>query len=164
MISGELEATSFKYTLFMSKWLLCIFILLVSIMLMNLLNGLAVSDVQEINNKAEIVTIKSIIKTIFYIERFISMFNIIKQKISKYGRFKCKIFTSTNKNDYVNNFTVEIYINQHGLVKKQETDNIEEKNRISDKLPKWLYKYFFELKLNKSTYDKIKQMQKAPNN
>ncbi|CAH0759281.1 unnamed protein product [Diatraea saccharalis] len=70
MLTGEFDAGSIKFSTFpvTSHIIFIVFVFMIPIVLFNLLNGLAVSDTQEIRNNAELVGHISRIKLISYFE------------------------------------------------------------------------------------------------
>ncbi|XP_069678278.1 transient receptor potential cation channel protein painless-like [Periplaneta americana] len=70
MLMGEFDISSIPFELvpIISYILFIFFVFLVPLVMVNLLNGLAVSDTQAIKNDAELVSIESMIETIFYFE------------------------------------------------------------------------------------------------
>lgn len=73
MFTGELEASSFEYGNFpyMSYVMLIIFIFIVTIVLYNFLNGIAISDIQAIKNDAELVSLSGRTEVMSYAERLV---------------------------------------------------------------------------------------------
>lgn len=71
MFAGEFEASDipFEAAPYTSHLVFTIFVFLISIVLLNLLNGLAVSDAQTIRNNAEILSLSARVKLISYIEK-----------------------------------------------------------------------------------------------
>ena len=71
MFAGEFEASDipFEAAKITSHIIFTIFVFLLSIVLLNLLNGLAVSDTQAIRKDAEILSLAARIKVIHYIEK-----------------------------------------------------------------------------------------------
>lgn len=70
MTTGEMEYTELPLSTFpvSSRLLFAVFVFLIVLVLMNLLNGLAVSDIQQIQQEAEIVSYSSRVELISYIE------------------------------------------------------------------------------------------------
>ncbi|GFG35173.1 hypothetical protein Cfor_12749 [Coptotermes formosanus] len=70
MLMGEFDISSVPFDLVpgLSYIIFIFFVFLVPLVMVNLLNGLAVSDTQAIKNDAELVSIESMIDTIFYFE------------------------------------------------------------------------------------------------
>lgn len=70
MLMGEFDISSVPFYLVpgLSYVIFIFFVFLVPLVMVNLLNGLAVSDTQAIKNDAELVSIESMIETIFYFE------------------------------------------------------------------------------------------------
>ncbi|XP_047023412.1 transient receptor potential cation channel protein painless [Helicoverpa zea] len=70
MLTGEFDAGSIKFSTFpvTSHIIFIVFVFMIPIVLFNLLNGLAVSDTQEIRADAELVGIVSRVKLISYFE------------------------------------------------------------------------------------------------
>jgi ankyrin repeat protein len=70
MLMGEFDISSipFYFVPGLSYVIFIFFVFLVPLVMVNLLNGLAVSDTQAIKNDAELVSIESMIETIFYFE------------------------------------------------------------------------------------------------
>ncbi|PNF19162.1 hypothetical protein B7P43_G09787 [Cryptotermes secundus] len=70
MLMGEFDISSVPFDLVpgLSYVIFLFFVLLVPLVMVNLLNGLAVSDTQAIKNDAQLVSIESMIETIFYFE------------------------------------------------------------------------------------------------
>lgn len=70
MLMGEFDISSIPFGIepALSYAVFIFFVFLVPIVMVNLLNGLAVSDTQAIKNDAELVSIESMIGTIFYFE------------------------------------------------------------------------------------------------
>ena len=72
MFVGEIEFGDFPLNTNSNSWLsyvfLLVFVMLIIVVLMNLLNGLAVSDIGSIRNRAEIINHKASINTVFIIE------------------------------------------------------------------------------------------------
>jgi hypothetical protein len=71
MFAGEFEASDipFETAPYVSHLVFTVFVFLISIVLLNLLNGLAVSDAQSIRNNAEMLSLSSRVKLISYIEK-----------------------------------------------------------------------------------------------
>jgi hypothetical protein len=74
MFTGEFEASnlSFGTVPFASHVIFLLFVVLVSIVLLNLLNGLAVNDTGEITKKAEVLSLAARAKLISRIERLVN--------------------------------------------------------------------------------------------
>ena len=70
MLMGEFDISSIPFGIepVLSYGVFLFFVFLVPIVMVNLLNGLAVSDTQAIKNDAELVSIESMIGTIYYFE------------------------------------------------------------------------------------------------
>jgi ankyrin repeat protein len=70
MLMGEFDISSVPFDLVpgLSYVIFICFVFLVPLVMVNLLNGLAVSDTQAIKNDAQLVSIESMIETIFYFE------------------------------------------------------------------------------------------------
>jgi hypothetical protein len=70
MLMGEFDISSVPFDLVpgLSYAIFLFFVLLVPLVMVNLLNGLAVSDTQAIKNDAQLVSIESMIETIYYFE------------------------------------------------------------------------------------------------
>lgn len=70
MLMGEFDISSVPFDLVpgLSYVIFLFFVLLVPLVMVNLLNGLAVSDTQAIKNDAQLVSIESMTETIFYFE------------------------------------------------------------------------------------------------
>lgn len=70
MLMGEFDISSVPFYLVpgLSYVIFIFFVFLVPLVMVNLLNGLAVSDTQAIKNDAELVSIESMIETIYYFE------------------------------------------------------------------------------------------------
>ena len=70
MLMGEFDISSVPFDLVpgLSYVIFIFFVFLVPLVMVNLLNGLAVSDTQAIENDAQLVSIESMIDTIFYFE------------------------------------------------------------------------------------------------
>ncbi|GJQ64931.1 pain [Trypoxylus dichotomus] len=88
MLTGELNASSFKFETFIHGVLFVAFVLVVPIILLNLLCGLAVYDVDMIRENAEIIGYKEVVKYIVFTEKYIAaiadlrpQWNFLKQKI-----------------------------------------------------------------------------------
>ncbi|KAJ9584659.1 hypothetical protein L9F63_020999 [Diploptera punctata] len=73
MFAGEFEASDipFEAANVVSHIIFTVFLFLMSIVLLNLLNGLAVSDAQAIRKDAEILSLSARIKHIYYIEKMV---------------------------------------------------------------------------------------------
>jgi len=71
MFAGEFEASDIPFDAapYTSHLVFTVFVFLISIVLLNLLNGLAVSDAQSIRNDAEILSLSARVKLISYIEK-----------------------------------------------------------------------------------------------
>ena len=71
MFAGEFEASDipFEAAPYTSHLVFTIFVFLISIILLNLLNGLAVNDTQTIKKNAEILSLSARVKLISYIEK-----------------------------------------------------------------------------------------------
>jgi len=71
MFAGEFEASDIPFDAapYTSHLVFIVFVFLISIVLLNLLNGLAVSDAQSIRNDAEILSLSARVKLISYIEK-----------------------------------------------------------------------------------------------
>lgn len=73
MLTGEFDASSMNFTTFplASRLIFLMFVFMIAIILLNLLNGLAVSDTQMIKNDAELIGLVSRAQHIRYIESMI---------------------------------------------------------------------------------------------
>ncbi|GJQ64928.1 pain [Trypoxylus dichotomus] len=88
MLTGELNASSFKFETFIHGVLFVAFVLVVPIILLNLLCGLAVYDVGMIRENAEKISYKEVVKYLVFTEKYITaiadlrpQWNFLKQKI-----------------------------------------------------------------------------------
>lgn len=70
MLTGEFDASSINFQTFpiLSKLIFALFIFMIAIILLNLLNGLAVSDTQMIKNDAELVGHIARAQHVYYVE------------------------------------------------------------------------------------------------
>ncbi|GJQ64924.1 pain [Trypoxylus dichotomus] len=68
MLAGEFDASSINFDSFWNRVIFILFVFVISIILFNLLNGLAVNDTQQIKSKAEIVGYAERVSFIVYIE------------------------------------------------------------------------------------------------
>ncbi|GJQ64934.1 pain [Trypoxylus dichotomus] len=71
MLAGEFDANSIDFNSFWNRVIFLLFVLMISIILFNLLNGLAVSDTQQIKSEAEIVAYAERVNYIAYLENII---------------------------------------------------------------------------------------------
>ncbi|KAF7272036.1 hypothetical protein GWI33_015152 [Rhynchophorus ferrugineus] len=99
MLTGEFDAGSINFTTFpiTSKIIFALFIFMIAIILLNLLNGLAVSDTQMIKNDAELV---SYIARAKYLQHVESMFfaNIFPVQLYRKLVDVCCCFSGVNLN------------------------------------------------------------------
>ena len=74
MISGEFEASSlsFETLVFTSHVIFLLFVVLVAIILLNLLNGLAVNDTEQITKVAETLSLESRVRLLYRIEGLVN--------------------------------------------------------------------------------------------
>lgn len=71
MLTGEFDAGSINFNSFWNRIIFLLFVFMIPIILFNLLNGLAVSDTQQIKSEAEIVGYIERVNYIVYIESII---------------------------------------------------------------------------------------------
>ncbi|GJQ64926.1 pain [Trypoxylus dichotomus] len=71
MLTGEFDASSINFNSFWNRLIFLLFVFMISIVLFNLLNGLAVSDTQQIKSEAEIVGYAERVSYIVYLENII---------------------------------------------------------------------------------------------
>jgi transient receptor potential cation channel subfamily A protein 1 len=102
MLTGELDADSIKFDTYniASRLIFLLFVFMITIVLFNLLNGLAVGDTQTIRSDAELVAHTSRVQHMYYIESMLvdnnlpSFVNIFKKKLFKSLSRKIWLFTS----------------------------------------------------------------------
>jgi hypothetical protein len=102
MLTGELDADSIKFDIYniASRLIFLLFVFMITIVLFNLLNGLAVGDTQTIRSDAELVAHTSRVQHMYYIESMLvdnnlpSFVNIFKKKLFKSLSRKIWLFTS----------------------------------------------------------------------
>ncbi|XP_065347596.1 transient receptor potential cation channel protein painless-like [Cloeon dipterum] len=90
MMSNEYDAgdIDFDYLPVVSHIIFIAFMFVVSFVMVNLLNGLAVSDIQEIRNQAKLISSKYQARIFYDLEHFLTKFNKInRQKIAVFGHF-----------------------------------------------------------------------------
>lgn len=97
MLTGEFDSSSlpFQSNPIVSRLLFVLFIFLIPVVLVNLLNGLAVSDIQAIKNDAEIIAQVSRIKFINFYETIAvkNMFLRIRKSKNCIINYGCQIFS-----------------------------------------------------------------------
>jgi hypothetical protein len=150
MFAGEFEASDipFEVAPYTSRLVFTVFVFLISIVLLNLLNGLAVSDAQAIRNDAEILSLSSRVKLISYIEKTssgrIQFFSVLRNLADK----KLRVFPNRKEgrvevngiivqNTFLDQETVQQAISLASNRKRtsQENENKSKKqlqNKLSD--------------------------------
>jgi transient receptor potential cation channel subfamily A protein 1 len=117
MLTGELNADSIKFdsSNITSRLIFLLFVFMITIVLFNLLNGLAVGDTQTTRSDAELVAHTSRVQHIYYIESMLvdnnvpSFVNIFKKRFFKsLSRKILWLFTS------VGNYRLTVLPNDHG--------------------------------------------------
>ncbi|KAJ8922833.1 hypothetical protein NQ315_007868 [Exocentrus adspersus] len=103
MLTGEFDAGSLKFQHFpiVSKVMFALFIFMIAIILLNLLNGLAVSDTQQIKNNAELVGHIARAQHIHYVESML-LGNVLPRTLFKKINDTCCCFPDSGNC----NFTV----------------------------------------------------------
>nr|XP_022901733.1 transient receptor potential cation channel protein painless-like [Onthophagus taurus] len=86
---GELDASSLTLETYLSKIFFLFFIFMVTITLSNVLNGLAVSDIQTIKNNAEIVSLVERIDRIVYVEKMLLGDTLLSKILRAFVRYFC---------------------------------------------------------------------------
>lgn len=138
MLTGEFDASSIKFDTFpiTSKLIFALFIFMIAIILLNLLNGLAVSDTQMIKSDAELVGHIARAEYIRYVE---TMFlgNILPTNLmSKLNEICCCFPCTEGWNLRINrafaekaclfpkqfNYELEVYPNKQGAVETNVAD------------------------------------------
>ncbi|CAH1370781.1 unnamed protein product [Tenebrio molitor] len=118
MLTGELDADSIKFDTYniASRLIFLLFVFMITIVLFNLLNGLAVGDTQTIRSDAELVAHTSRVQHMYYIESMLvdnklpSFVNIFKKKLFKSLSKKIWLFTSAG------NYRLTVLPNDHGKI------------------------------------------------
>lgn len=132
MLTGEFDASSINFDTFpvTSKLIFALFIFMIAIILLNLLNGLAVSDTQMIKNDAELVGHIARAQHIRYVETML-VGNILPANfVHKISDICCCLPISRNWNFRINNalatdaclfpkylnYELVFYPNKYGLI------------------------------------------------
>lgn len=71
MLTGEFDASSIDFDSFWNRIIFLIFVFMIPIILFNLLNGLAVSDTQQIKSEAEVIGYSEMVSYVVYVESII---------------------------------------------------------------------------------------------
>jgi len=121
MFAGEFEASDipFEAAPYTSHVVFTIFVFLISIVLLNLLNGLAVSDAQAIRSDAEILSLNARVKLISYMEKVstghIHFFSVLSNLLDR----KLKVFPNRKESRVeVNGVIVENTFLDHKTVRQ----------------------------------------------
>jgi ankyrin repeat protein len=174
MFSGEFEASDipFEVTPYTSHLVFTVFVFLISIVLLNLLNGLAVSDAQAIRNDAEILSLSSRVKLISYIEKTssgrIQFFSVLKNLPDKKLRVfpnrkegRVEVNGTVVQNTFLDQEIVQQAISIANNKKKmsQENENEREKQlqkELTDieKCHLYMRKELNEIKVKLDSFDK----------
>ncbi|XP_057670356.1 transient receptor potential cation channel protein painless-like [Diorhabda carinulata] len=98
MLTGEFEASDINFEAFpfVSKLIFVLFIFMIAIILLNLLNGLAVSDTQTIRKDAELLGHISRAQHIFYVETMMLGNILPKSLVTKLNDLCCCLPFDTN--------------------------------------------------------------------
>ncbi|XP_018573375.1 transient receptor potential cation channel protein painless [Anoplophora glabripennis] len=146
MLTGEFDAGSLNFHHFpiTSKIMFALFIFMIAIILLNLLNGLAVSDTQQIKNNAELVGHIARAQHIRYVESML-LGNILPKNIFKrINDFCCCFSEASNCNFRISkplakkaclfphylDYKLTVYPNKYGQIYLEKRQSIFGKNCI----------------------------------
>ena len=190
MLTGEFDASSINFNSVTSQLTFLAFVFMITIVLFNLLNALAVSDTQIIKNNSKIIGYQERIKRIIYMEHmFLSDPFPLLTKITSIC-CRCITKSSARNNlrvcvakrvfifyDFLKNHNLKLYLNQdYKIIENQNTNKGMPSIRLDVNTIKGIKKIFRERKCQddqfkekqmiKEIYNYIEQMKNraAPNN
>lgn len=166
MFAGEFEASDipFEAAPLTSQLVFTVFVFLISIVLLNLLNGLAVSDAQTIRNDAQILSLSARVKLISYMEKTnsgrIHFFSVFRNMLYR----KLRIFPNRKEGTVEVNGTVikntfldrEIVQQAISLVSNRKRRSQESENKLKNESEKQLQNKLADME--KYQLDMNKQM------
>lgn len=157
MFAGEFEASDvpFEAAPYTSQVVFTVFVFLISIVLLNLLNGLAVSDAQTIRNDATILSLSAQVKLITYMEktncgriRFFSVFrNMPDRKLRVFPNRKestVEVNGIVVNNTFLDRQTVQLAIS---LISNRKKRSQESENKLKNESKKQLQKKLADMEM-----------------
>lgn len=137
MLTGEFDAGTIPFVEYpiISHLLFVLFVFLIAIVLFNLLNGLAVSDTQAIRSDAELVSIISRAKLIYYLENILINPRklLLLLKLLKFSKYFSINLIDTLRTDH----KIHILVNKNSeliIESNQSTSKLDSKAQSCTKL------------------------------
>lgn len=135
MFAGEFEASDipFENAPYTSQLVFTVFVFLISIVLLNLLNGLAVSDAQTIRNDATILSLSARVRLITYMEKTnsgrIHFFSVFRNMLDR----KLRVFPNRKESSVeVNGIVIKNTFLDHQTVQEANSLISDRKKRSQE--------------------------------
>ncbi|GJQ64922.1 putative ion transport protein [Trypoxylus dichotomus] len=159
MLTGEFDASSINFNTFWNRIIFLLFVFLNSIVLFNLLNGLAISDIQHIKSEAEILGYAERVSYIVYFESIIHNLKLLL----KNSRFLDGLFGNLGFYSITKSLEEKMSLFSNNLPKKMATVKLYDGLVIeSEPKPK---RYFSKLKcvhIDKKTLKRVTEILQKP--
>lgn len=100
-----------------SRVILILYIFTISIILMNLLNGLAVSDIQKIENEAELLSITAKLNYMIHINNYYNVQNLFSKFIVFLNKFLPHAFLGSSKLYKNTTYSIKLQFNYNNSMR-----------------------------------------------